>query len=192
MNNNKLLVLGDDKDIRISFEDFQEARKSGERFFSARDTNRSIIYGPGHPKGYHSPVAHAKEARTWPLAPSYLVWPDLIGAIFQDQKQNSPNPGTRIWELLQLEIRDLITNSIKSGKFTRTTRARVTDALNGVLDQRGFYQKADFNGIIIPKRAHNLIQRILPRNCSILGSFVRLCDMNCCLMWAYSVCWGGS
>jgi HEAT repeat protein len=83
-----------------------------------------------------------------------LDWPGFCSELILDQKQISPNPGKRIWNILHPEIRFIIENWIAD---TELSEDFIITALNKVLETRDFYQEQDYSNIDLPEEIQELL-----------------------------------
>lgn len=86
-------------------------------------------------------------------------WLGFCSNLNRDRREEEPNPGKRIWELLPKPIQTVVAVGAQEGKLNKGRRSEIVEALNKVLKQKDFYQEESFPDAVVPEKAKQLLRR---------------------------------
>lgn len=96
------------------------------------------------------------------MRPSDVVdWPGWCALLLRDGPAQSRKPSRRLWELLPQDLRPGLAQIVEAGKVTEERRARLAEALNGILDSHKLYSTEIFTDVTLPGEAVRLLRREL-------------------------------
>jgi len=85
-------------------------------------------------------------------------WPGFAAALATPGANRRTGPAARIKELLPEQVNDAMQTAAESGQADSQLQAQLSTALNGILENREFYEEETMAGIRLPDQGQKLLQ----------------------------------